>query len=79
MPHHLEQDRTGLFTVVGSPYVAEEHHDTHSHYQLDSLKRTHGALVAGLWLAFYAAIVVVAIVSKSGLGPAVDMVTAMIH
>lgn len=79
MPHLLEQDRSGLFTVVGAPYVAEEHHDPHSHYQQDSLKRSHGVLAAGPWLALYAAIVVLAIVSKGGLGWAVEMVMAMTH
>ena len=68
MSHLLEQDRTGLFTVVGAPYVAEDHHDTRSHYHQDSMAGRNGTFVAGLWLVLYAAIVVVGIASKTGAG-----------
>lgn len=76
MAHLLEQDRTEFFTVVGSSPVAEEHRDTREHYHLDSIGGTSGMFVAGVWLALYAAIVVVALAGKSGVGQAVATVTA---
>jgi hypothetical protein len=74
MAHLLEQDRTGLFTVVGSAPIAEEHRDTRSHYHLDSISDTAGVFVAGVWLTLYAAIVVAMVISKSGVGQAVATV-----
>jgi hypothetical protein len=74
MAHLLEQDRTGLFTVVGSAPIAEEHRDTRSHYHLDSISDSAGVFVAGVWLTLYAAIVVAMVISKSGVGQAVATV-----
>jgi hypothetical protein len=80
MAHILEHDRTGLFTVVGAPPIAEEHQDARSHYHLDSISGTTGAFVAGVWFALYAAIVVAAILGKDGVNSAVAAVTeALVH
>lgn len=75
MSHLLEQDRTGFFTVVGAPPIAEEHQENRGHYHLDSIGGTAGAFVAGVWLALYAAIVIVMIMGKSGVGQAIASVT----
>jgi hypothetical protein len=80
MAHIIEHDRTGLFSVVGAPPIAEEHQDARSHYHLDSISGTTGAFVAGVWFALYAAIVVAAIVGKDGVNSAVAAVTeALVH
>ena len=76
MAHILEHDRTGFFSVVGAPPIAEEHQDTRSHYHLDSISGTTGAFIAGVWFTLYAAIVVAAIVGKGGVGRVVETVTA---
>ena len=80
MAHILEHDRTGLFTVVGAPPIAEEHQDARNHYHLDSISGTTGAFVAGVWFALYAVIVVVAIVGKDGISRVVETITtALTH
>jgi hypothetical protein len=79
MAHLLEQDRTGFFTVVGAPPVAEEHRDTRDHYHLDSVGGTSGMFVAGVWLVLYGAIVVAMVIGKSGVGQAVAAITAFAH
>jgi len=76
MAHILEHDRTGFFTVVGAPPIAEKHQDVRSHYHLDSISSTTGAFIAGVWFALYAAIVVAAIVGKDGVGRIVETITA---
>jgi hypothetical protein len=81
MSHLLEQDRTGFFTVVGAPYVAEQHDDTPSHYHQYSDEGAKGVGMATLWLAFYAVIVGVTVLSKVGavgVGRAVEMTAALI-
>jgi hypothetical protein len=73
-----EQDRTGLFTVVGAPYVPEQHDDTRSHYHRYSDEGTKGVGMATLWLALYAVIVGVTMLGKVGAGRAVETATALI-
>ncbi len=76
MAQFVEQDRTGLFSVIGAPYVAEAHRDARGHYHLDAIGGTTGVLVAGVWLTLYALMIAVAVVGKGGVGPAVETVTA---
>ena len=76
MSHLLEQDRTGFFTVVGAPYVAEQHEDAHSHYHRYSDEGTNGVGMATLWLALYAVIVGVTVLDNGGAGRAVEMAAA---
>jgi hypothetical protein len=52
----IDDDKTKLFTVVGAPYVAEQHNDSRSHYQADKEKPPPDTGIAGLWLVFYAVI-----------------------
>jgi len=78
MSHLLEEDRTELFTVVGSPYVREQHDDTRSHYHRYSDEGAHGAGMAAVWLALYVVIIGVTLVGKAGMGRAVDAVTAFL-
>ena len=81
MSHLIEQDRTGFFTVVGSPYVREQHDDTRSHYHRYSDEGAKGVGMATLWLAFYAVIIGVTVLSKVGAvaaGRAVEMAAALV-
>jgi hypothetical protein len=73
MSDHRDKDRTGLFTVVGAPYVAERHGDTHGHYHKASDEYGTGTNVAGLWLTFYALIIGVAVLGKAGAGSAIEV------
>ena len=74
-----EQDRTGFFTVVGAPYVAEQHDDTRSHYHRYSDEGGNGVWMATLWLAFYAVIVGVTLFGKGVASRAIETVTAFIE
>ena len=67
MSDHRDKDRTGLFTVVGAPYVPERHGDTHGHYHKASDECRVCSNVAGLWLTFYVLIIGIAVL---GLGRA---------
>jgi len=78
MSHLLEQDRTGFFTVVGAPYVAEQHDDTRSHYRRSSDKRTVAVGMVAIWLALCAVIIGVTVLGKSGADRAIEMVTALV-
>ena len=71
MSNRQDKDRTGLFTVVGAPYVPEQHSDTPAHYHKTSEESPQGASVAGLWLAFYALVIGVTLFGKAGAGAAV--------
>ena len=79
MAYLSAQDRTGLFTVIGAPYVAEQHDNTRSHYRRYADEGRNGALMAGLWLAFYAVIVGVTVLGKVGSGRAVEIATTFIQ
>ena len=76
MAHILEHDRTEFFTVVGAPPIAEEHQDARSHYYLDAIGGTTGAVIAGVWFALYVGILVAAIAGKGNITRAVGVVTA---
>lgn len=78
MPHLLEQDRTGFFTVVGAPYVAEQHDDMRGHYRGRADERGVAMRMAAIWLAVYAVIMGVAVFGKAGAGRAIEMVTALV-
>ena len=73
MSDHRERDPTGLFTVVGAPYISEQHSDTTGHYHKVSEQGRRSPGVAGLWLAFYALIAGVAVFGKSGAGSAIEL------
>ena len=73
MSDHRDKDRTGLFTVVGAPYVPEHHGDTRGHYHKASDECHKGTNVAGLWLTFYALIVGVAVLGRAGASSAIEV------
>ena len=73
MSDHRDKDRTGLFTVVGAPYVPEQHSDSSGHYHKTSEEAPRGPSIAGLWLVFYALVIGVAILGKSGAGSAIEL------
>jgi hypothetical protein len=72
MSDHQDKGRTGLFTVVGAPYVAEQHSDTRGHYHRTSDESRKGTGVAGLWLVFYGLIIGVAVLGKAGATSAIE-------
>ncbi len=78
MSNHFELDHSSFFTVVGAPYIAEHHGDARSHYHQDEVESSHGAGIAGLWLAFYAVIAIVALAGQSGAGRAVELAAALV-
>jgi len=78
MSHLLEQDRTGSFTVIGSPFVSEQHDDTRSHYHRYSDEGAHGVGMAAVWLALYAVIIGVTLLGKTGAGRLAEIVTAFV-
>jgi len=73
-----EQDRTGFFTVIGAPYVAEQHDDTRGHYHRYSDEGGNGVWMATLWLALYAVIVGVTLFDNGGVGRAIEMAAAFV-
>jgi hypothetical protein len=74
MSDHRDKDRTELFTVIGAPYVPERHSDTPGHYHKTSEEGCKkGTSVAGLWLAFYAVIIGIALLGGSGAGSAIQV------
>ena len=73
MSDHRDKDRTGLFTVVGAPYIPEQHSDTRGHYHKASEESRQGKGVASLWLTFYALIVGVAVFGRTVAGSAVEV------
>jgi hypothetical protein len=73
MSDHRDKDRTGLFTVVGAPYVRERHGDTRGHYHKASEEGREGTTIAGLWLTFYALIIGVAVLGRAGAHSAIEV------
>ena len=65
MTHHTDRDPTEFFSVVGSPYVAEQHDDGRSHYVDQTVAKESAAGVAGLWLVFYGAIIGFSVLANS--------------
>ena len=78
MSDRHEQDRTGLFTVIGSPYVSERHGDTRSHYHRYSDEGAHGVGMAAVWLTLYAVIIGITVLGNGTAGRAIEMVTALV-
>jgi hypothetical protein len=72
MSEYRDKDRTGLFTVVGAPYVPEQHSDARGHYHRTSEQVPKSPSIAGLWLIFYALIIGIAVFGKSGAGSAIE-------
>lgn len=73
MSDHRHKDRTELFTVVGAPYLPEQHADKPGHYHKSSDESRNGTRVAGLWLTFYAVIIGVAVLGKAGANSAIEV------
>ena len=65
MTHNIDRDPTEFFSVVGAPYVAEQHDDGHSNYVDKTLARESAAGVAGLWLVFYGAVIGISVLANS--------------
>jgi hypothetical protein len=65
MTHPIEKDRTELFSVVGVPFVRENHHErTARDYQNPETFRGGG--VAALWLVFYTVVIGISLFAHSG-------------
>lgn len=65
MTHHTDRDPTEFFSVVGAPYVAEQHDDGRSNYVDQMVAKESAAGVAGLWLVFYGVIIGVSVLASS--------------
>ena len=65
MTHQTDRDPTEFFSVVGAPYVAEQHDDGHSKYVDQTVAKESAAGVASLWLLFYAAIIGFSVLANS--------------
>ena len=64
MTHHTDRDPTEFFSVVGAPYVAEQHDDGRGNYVDQMVTKETAALVAGLWLVLYGAIIGVSVLAS---------------
>jgi len=64
--HQTDRDPTEFFSVVGTPYVTEQHDDGRSHYVDQTVSKESAAGVAGLWLVFYGAIIGLSVLANSG-------------
>jgi hypothetical protein len=65
MTHPIETNRTELFSVVGGPFVRENHHErvTRDHQNSEMLR---GGGVASLWLVFYTVVIGISMFAHSG-------------
>jgi hypothetical protein len=72
------RDNTELFTVVGAPYIAEQHTDSHNPLQVENEKPPPETGVAGLWVVFYAVIAVAWLFSSDSVGKAVEYAVALL-
>jgi hypothetical protein len=73
------KDKTGLFTVVGAPYVPERHAEGQGHLHKDVEPRKAETGIAGLWLVFYALLGVAALVGRDGFGKAYAFAVALFN
>jgi hypothetical protein len=73
-----KSDTTRLFTVVGAPYVAEQHTDGRSHYQVEKDRPPPDSGVAGLWAIFYAVLAGSWLFSGGAVGKAVEYAVALL-
>jgi hypothetical protein len=73
-----DKDQSGLFTVVGAPYVAEKHSDgrDHLHHEPPSSPWPPEAGIAVLWLIAYAVIFGAALFTNGVVGKAVAFAVA---
>jgi hypothetical protein len=76
MSRNIDQDRTGLFTVVGAPYVPEKHNDSSSHFHEapDALPPEAG--IAALWVIADLVIFGVSLFANGNVGHAVARAVA---
>jgi hypothetical protein len=65
MTHNTDRDPTEFFSVVGAPYVAEQHDDGRSHYIDRAVSKESAAGVAGLWLVLYGTIIGFSVLANS--------------
>jgi hypothetical protein len=72
----IDKGRTEFFTVVGAPYVPEQHTDGRSHLQqsTDTLPPETG--IAVLWVVAYVLIFGVSLFSFGGIGKAFEYAVA---
>ena len=70
MSRNIEKDRTGLFTVVGAPYVPEKHDDSPNHLRgaPDTFPPETG--IAVLWVIAYLVIFGVSLFANGNVGQA---------
>ena len=75
-----KRDKTGLFTVVGAPYVAEQHTDSRSHLQAEKEKPPPepGAGIASLWALFYVIIATGWVFGSGTVTKAIEYAVAML-
>ncbi len=60
------ENTTRLFTVVGAPYVPEQHADDQRHLPPDAEIRQPETGIAGLWLLLYGCIIVLSLLGTGG-------------
>jgi hypothetical protein len=75
-----KRDKTELFTVVGAPYVAEQHNDSRSHLQVENEKPPPEASagIAGLWAVFYAVLAIGWVFGSGTVTKAIEYAVAML-
>jgi hypothetical protein len=78
MTLEIDRDNTKLFTVVGAPYVAEEHTDGESHYHAEKEKLQPETGIAGLWAIFYVAIAAAWLFSGGAVGKALEYAATLL-
>jgi len=78
MSSRIDKDRTKLFTVVGAPYIAEQHDDSRSHYQAEKEKPPPDTGIAGLWVVFYAVIAGAWLIGGGTVGKAIGYAVALL-
>jgi hypothetical protein len=72
------KNHTQLFSVVGSAYIPEDRADPGLHEA--KLEKAHesDAAVAGLWLAFYGAVIVIGTLTSAGAAKLVRLAASII-
>jgi len=78
MSFEIDKDKTKLFTVVGAPYIAEQHKDSRSHYQAEKEKPPPDTGIAGLWAIFYAVIAGAWLFGGGTVGKAIEYAAAFL-
>lgn len=73
----IDRDHSGLFSVVGAPYVGERHTDNSDHFAAakDEFPRETG--IANLWVVFYLVIAAAGLFGSGALGRAFEFAISL--